>query len=115
MRLDRVSLTPGNRHFGTFMINEIYKVGGNDSVVGGGIRNEEPVIMSGPWHIKLPTHTRMFTTYAGGWWVIFIALRRCLRGVGQAHLYSSSSLLVHAKEVLKVQSLIELLVGSFLT
>jgi hypothetical protein len=61
-------------------INEISKVGGNDCAVGGGIRNEKPVVMSGSWHVKLPTHTRMFTTYTGGRQVIFVALRRCLRG-----------------------------------
>jgi hypothetical protein len=63
-----------------FTINEISKVGGNDGAVGGGIRNEEPVIMGSPWHVKLPTHTRMFATYADGQQVIFIALRRCLGG-----------------------------------
>jgi hypothetical protein len=49
-------------------------------VVGGGIRNKKPVIMSGSWHVKLSTHTMMFTTYASGQWVIFVTLRRCLRG-----------------------------------
>jgi hypothetical protein len=79
-RLNGITFTPGGRHFGTFAINEISKVGGDDGVVGGWVRNEKPVIMSGSGHVKLPTHTRMFTTYAGGWWVIFVALRRCLRG-----------------------------------
>jgi hypothetical protein len=78
--LNGITFTPGGRHFGMFMINKICKVGGNDDAVGGRIRNEEPVVMSGSWHVKLPTHTRMFTTYAGGWRVIFVTLRRCLRG-----------------------------------
>ena len=80
VRLNGITFTPGSRHFRTFTINEVSKVGGDDCMVGGGIRNEEPVIVGGPWHVKLPTHTRMFTTYTGGWQVIFIALRRCLRG-----------------------------------
>jgi hypothetical protein len=79
-RLNGITFTPGGRHFRTFTINKVSKVEGNDGAVGGGIRNEESVIMSGPWHVKLPIHTRMFTTYADGQWVIFIALRRCLRG-----------------------------------
>jgi hypothetical protein len=79
-RLNGITFTPGGRHFGTFIINEISKIGGDDGAVGGGIRNEEPVIMSGPWHVKLPTHIRMFTTYTGGRRVIFITLKRCLRG-----------------------------------
>jgi hypothetical protein len=49
-------------------------------VIGGWIRNEEPVIVGGSRHVNFPTHTRMFTTYASGWWVIFVTLRRCLRG-----------------------------------
>jgi len=80
VRLNGITFTPGGRHFGTFTINEISKVGGNNCAVGGGIRNEESVVMSGSWHVKLPTHTRMFTIYTGGWRVIFVALRRCLRG-----------------------------------
>jgi hypothetical protein len=80
VRLNGITFTPGGRHFGMFTINEISKVGGNDCVVGGGIRNEEPVVMSGSWHVKLPTHTRMFTIYASGQRVIFVTLRRCLRG-----------------------------------
>jgi hypothetical protein len=79
-RLNGITFIPGGRHFQMFAINEISKVGGDDCAVGGGIRNEEPVVMSGPWRVKLPTHSRMFTTYAGGWQVIFVALRRCLRG-----------------------------------
>jgi hypothetical protein len=65
-RLNGITFTPDGRHFRTFMINEISKVGGDDGVVSGGIRNEKPVIVGGPWCVKLPTHTRMFTTYAGG-------------------------------------------------
>jgi hypothetical protein len=63
-----------------FAINEISKVRGNDGAVGSGIRNEEPVIVGGSRHVNFPTHTRMFTTYAGGWWVIFVTLRGCLKG-----------------------------------
>jgi len=79
-RLNGIMFTPGGRHFGTFAINEISKVGGDDGAVGGWIRNEKPIVVGGFWYVKFPTHTRMFTTYAGGWQVIFIALRRCLRG-----------------------------------
>jgi hypothetical protein len=63
-----------------FSINKICKIGGDDGAVGGGIRNEEPVVISGSWYVKLPAHIRIFTTYANGWQVIFIILRRCLRG-----------------------------------
>jgi hypothetical protein len=79
-RLNGITFTPGGRHFGTFAINEISKVGGNDGAVGGWIRNEKPVVVGGPQCVKFPTHTRMFTTYTGGQQVIFVALRRCLRG-----------------------------------
>jgi hypothetical protein len=79
-RLNGITFTPGGRHFGTFAINKISKIGGNNGAVGGWIRDEKPVVVGGSQCVKFPTHIRMFTTYAGGWWVIFVALRRCLRG-----------------------------------
>jgi hypothetical protein len=79
-RLNGITFTPCGRHFRTFTINEISKVGGDNSAIGGGIRNEEPIIMGGPWRVKFPTHTRVFTTYTGRWQMVFITLRRCLRG-----------------------------------
>jgi hypothetical protein len=73
VRLNGITFTLGGRHFGMFAINKISKVRGDNGVVGDGIRNEESVIVGGSGCVNFPTHTRMFTTYAGGWQMIFIA------------------------------------------
>ena len=58
------SLTEGGVDFGACDVKVVEKEGGNDGLAVSGVRDDEPVVMSGAWGVKYPITARMLATQA---------------------------------------------------